>query len=34
VGFGAAGTVIIFAFLLAITLLKMRTLDRHVQYHQ
>ena len=34
VGFGAAGTVIIFAFLLAITLLKMRTLDRHVQYQQ
>lgn len=34
VGFGAAGTVIIFVFLLAITLLKMRTLDRHVQYQQ
>ncbi len=34
VGFGAAGTVIIFAFLLAITLIKMRTLDRHVQYQQ
>lgn len=34
VGFGAAGTVFIFAFLLAITLLKMRTLDRHVQYQQ
>ena len=34
VGFGAAGTVIIFAFLLAITLVKMRMLDRHVHYHQ
>lgn len=34
VGFGAAGTVIIFAFLLAITLLKLRMLDRHVHYQQ
>ena len=34
VGFGAAGTVIIFAFLLAVTLVKMRMLDRHVHYHQ
>ena len=34
VGFGAAGTVIIFAFLLAITLVKMRMLDRHVHYQQ
>ena len=34
VGFGAAGTVIIFGFLLAITLVKMRMLDRHVHYQQ
>jgi hypothetical protein len=34
VGFGAAGTVVIFAFLLAVTLLKMRVLDRHVHYQQ
>lgn len=34
VGFGAAGTVIIFAFLLVITLVKMRMLDRHVHYQQ
>ena len=34
VGFGAAGTVIIFVFLLAVTLLKMRVLDRHVHYQQ
>lgn len=34
VGFGAAGTVIIFAFLLVITLLKLRMLDRHVHYQQ
>lgn len=34
VGFGAAGTVVIFVFLLAVTLLKLRMLDRHVHYQQ
>lgn len=34
VGYGAAGTVMLFAFLLAITLLKVRVLDRHVHYQQ
>ena len=34
VGYGAAGTVMLFAFLLAITLIKVRVLDRHVQYQQ
>lgn len=34
VGYGAAGTVMLFGFLLAITLIKVRVLDRHVHYQQ
>lgn len=34
VGYGAAGTVMLFIFLLVITLIKVRALDRHVQYQQ
>ena len=34
VGYGAAGTVMLFVLLLAITLIKVRLLDRHVHYDQ
>jgi ABC-type sugar transport system permease subunit len=34
VGYGAAGTVMLFAFLMAITLIKVRVLDRRVHYQQ